>query len=292
VKSLRAAANVTGVGIGQKITAGKKTGKLAIRIYVNAKLPKSILGRRLFLSHVDGIPTDVVVSSPFRALGAGFEQARLSRRPVSPGISIGFVHTSRVIAGTLGALVSRGGETFQLSNNHILAFENKLPLGSSIVQPGMLDGGTFPAGKVGELADFVRLTPSGNKVDAALARVLTSFSAQPFTQVRIGTAQPGSAIEGEQVHKVGRTTGYTVGVIEDVAADFPVRFANKVYRFDDQILIAGVGEPFALDGDSGALVVNTSNDTAIGLIFAGSNEFSAANHIAEVLSALGVELIV
>jgi hypothetical protein len=115
--------NVTAVGIGRKVTAGVTTGELAVRIYVRDKLPKRHLGRRAFPARLDGIATDVIVSGPFRAFGENIAAARASHRPVSPGISIGFAHGDRIIAGTLGAIVERGGAKFYLSNNHVLAFE-------------------------------------------------------------------------------------------------------------------------------------------------------------------------
>jgi hypothetical protein len=292
VHSTLHAENVTGVGIGRKVTAGAKTDELAVRIYVRSKVPESILGRRKVPKRLDGIATDVIVSSPFRALGADFDTARQSHRPLAPGVSIGFAHPTRVVAGTLGALVLRGGQAFHLSNNHVLAFENRLPLGSPIVQPGMLDGGALPVGQVGGLADFVRLGASGNRVDAALATAANGSRAQPILHVRIGSSTPIAAVGDQRVHKMGRTTGHTVGTIEDLAADIPVRFSTKVYRFEDQILIAGETEPFALDGDSGALVVDATSDGAVGLLFAGSSEFAAANHLTEVMTALGVTLAI
>lgn len=292
VRSRLHSENVTAVGIGRKITAGAKTDDLAVRVYVRSKLPKSVLGRQIVPSHLNGIPTDVIVSGPFRALGTDIDAARLSRRPVAPGVSLGFAHPTRVIAGTLGALVERGGQQYYLSNNHILAFENKLPIGSAILQPGMLDGGKLPAAKVGELAEFVRLVSSGNKVDAALSTISANSLPQPFLHVSLASSAPAPAMVDQQVHKMGRTTGYTTGIIEDIAADIPVIFSTKVYRFEDQILISGNAEPFASEGDSGALVAETSADSAIGMLFAGSNEFAAANHFDEVAATLGVSLVI
>jgi hypothetical protein len=104
--------NVSAVGIGRKVTAGRPTDELAIRIYVRHKLSKRLLGRRAFPSNLDGIPTDVLVSAPFRALGDGIATARALHRPVTPGVSVGFHHQTRVIAGTLGAVVQRNGSTF------------------------------------------------------------------------------------------------------------------------------------------------------------------------------------
>jgi len=285
--------NITAVGIGRKVTAGRSTDEVAVRVYVRTKLPKRMLGKRAIPSHLDGIATDIIVSGPFRALGEGIATTQAMHRPVRPGVSIGFAHPNRVIAGTLGALVTRNGSTFYLSNNHILAFENALPIGSPIVQPGMRDGGGLPDEKVGELAEFVRLTTSGNHVDAALAAITTPSSlAQPVLRVSIDSPIPVPALEQQRVHKIGRSTGYTIGTIVDVDADIPVRFSSKVYRFDDQILIKGESERFAVEGDSGALVVTVDTGDPVALLFAGSQEFGAANHLTRVAAALGFTIVI
>src|SRR5262249_55230137 len=157
--------------------------------------------------------------------------------------------------------------------------ENQLPIGSPIVQPGMLDGGALPDEKVGELADFVRLTASGNRVDAALATITgVATLPQPLQDINITSPDPVPALAGQRVHKFGRATGLTTGKVVDVAADLPVRFSSKSYRFDDQVLVAGDTEAFASDGDSGSLVVEMNAGNAIALLFAGSDEFAAANH--------------
>jgi N-acetyl-gamma-glutamylphosphate reductase len=58
------------------------------------------------------------------------------------------------------------------------------------------------------------------------------------------------------VHKVGRTTGYTRGVIDDVSADVRVGYDGGEYLFVDQIVVrsTGTGE-FSDSGDSGSLIV-------------------------------------
>jgi hypothetical protein len=56
-------------------------------------------------------------------------------RPLLIGSSVGHV---RVTAGTIGAFVQRGGKTFILSNNHVLADENRGTNGDAVVQPGTM----------------------------------------------------------------------------------------------------------------------------------------------------------
>lgn len=290
--SSRSNANVTAVGIGPKMSGGVPTGGIAVRVYVHRKLPGSILGELAIPKRVDGIETDVVVSGPFRALHGGYDLGDSIQRPIYPGVSIGFAHTNKIVTGTLGAIVRRNGDDFLLSNNHVLAFENRLPVGSPILQPGMRDGGALADHQVGELTEFVPLGSSGNQVDAAIATLNVTFESQPSYGVEISSSVPTDAEMHQIVHKLGRSTGYTIGKIVDLAADIPVRFFNKVYRFEDQVLIEGIGKPFADDGDSGALVVDRGTGVPTALLFAGSIEFAAANHLTDVISALGVEIVI
>lgn len=45
------------------------------------------------------------------------------------------------MAGTFGAVVTKAGKRFILSNNHVLAENGLISLGAPIFQPGLLDGG-------------------------------------------------------------------------------------------------------------------------------------------------------
>lgn len=94
-------------------------------------------------------------------------------RPLRIGGSVGHV---KITAGTLGCFVTpRDGnaeEDFILSNDHLLANENKARKGDSIVQPGPDDGGRTAKDKVGSLARFVRLRKRHNVADAATAELL------------------------------------------------------------------------------------------------------------------------
>ena len=117
--------NVVGVGIGTKFTDGKETSTQCVRFYVAEKIAKSALAKKNLLpAEIDGIPTDVIVTGKFRMLSTASNN-KLKRRPVRPGTSIGFEFPppkdNFVMAGTLGAIVAKGGAQFILSNNHVLS---------------------------------------------------------------------------------------------------------------------------------------------------------------------------
>lgn len=83
-------------------------------------------------------------------------QYRRRVRPIQPGFSVGH---HAITAGTLGAIVRirKDSRPRILSNNHVLADENRGDIGDSILQPGTFDGGKARTHRVAELEDFVRL---------------------------------------------------------------------------------------------------------------------------------------
>ena len=62
------------------------------------------------------------------------------QRPLRIGVSVGHF---TITAGTLGsfAVYRKTGEVVILSNNHVLANENRARAGDAVLQPGKYDGG-------------------------------------------------------------------------------------------------------------------------------------------------------
>src|SRR5207245_10855161 len=88
--------------------------------------------------------------------------------PAMGGLSHGHY---ALTAETLACLVKDAGETFILSNNHVLANENRCAEGDPILQPGRFDGGKTDRDVIGRLDTFVAVDPAGtNLVDGALAK--------------------------------------------------------------------------------------------------------------------------
>jgi hypothetical protein len=298
--------NLVGVGMGEQISGGKHTGVMAVKFLVRIKYPDNqIPDSDRLPREVNGHPVDVEQVGTFRrfmppasgtATATTMPNPRKKIRPAQPGCSIGFKDPNNqfIMAGTFGALVSKGTKRFILSNNHVIADENKLPLGSSIFQPGFLDAGNPPNnGPIAKLTRFIPLVPGtvANKVDCAIAE-LNSNSLATNSVLFIGP--PKGKVPGQidmVVHKFGRTTGFTVGRITSLETDVSVQYEAGVVNFQDQIIIVGLGaQPFSAAGDSGSLILERSTNKAVGLLFAGSSTHTIANHIQDVLSALGVTL--
>jgi hypothetical protein len=288
--------NVVGVGVGPKIKNGKTTQTLAVRFYVERKIDlKAIPQADRIPSSINGVPTDVIESG---RLFAQVPIAQQRTRPAKGGNSVGFQAAGFVMAGTFGCLVTDGTNRFILSNNHVLANENALPLGSPIFQPGLLDGGSATKDRIARLKKFVTIKklPKKNHVDAAMAQLDRTSIASPqiLTPINALTSTaPIKAAVGMKVQKHGRTTGFTTGQVVDVSADVNITYDFGTARFVDQIIIVGDGGgSFSDSGDSGSLIVTRPGKLATGLLFAGSSSHTIANPIQDVLSALGVTLVV
>jgi len=294
-------ANVVGIGIGRKVTRGRITTQHCVRFYVVKKVHKDALSAESLLpARLGKTVTDVVETGEFRAFAGSTAKVRSRLRPARPGCSIGFKFTGHdtnmVMAGTLGAVGSLTGRTVILSNNHVLADENRLPIGSSIFQPGLLDGGHATTDVIAHLTKFVALSAAKpNAVDCAIAEVTGPKAVSPAVLPPIGRLKSGDPLpakEGLQVEKVGRTTAYTRGRITDLSADVKIRYETGVLTFFNQLLMEGESGPFSAAGDSGSLIVAKQSKRPVALLFAGSTSHTIANPIGDVLSALGIDIVV
>jgi hypothetical protein len=296
--------NVSAIAIGNKYVNNRDTGEPCVHFYVEKKLPKQAIPQQHLLPAIyHGVPTDVIESGRFYANPAAVLPQAIQGpitarfRPIQPGASCGFqfpLSAGLLMAGTLGCLATRGDQTCILSNNHVLANENALPLGSPIFQPGLLDGGSSATDPVAKLADFVQLHPgASNFVDCAIAVVDSGIAADPTFLPNVGAldrSAPVAPVNGMTVEKVGRTTGFTTGTISAVGVAVTVSYSFGAAIFRNQVFIQGNNGPFSAGGDSGSVIVSSEHRQATALLFAGSTQFTAANPMDAVLAALGITL--
>lgn len=317
--------NVLGVGIGHKNVRGENTGKKAIVVIVEKKLPVDDLRRgHVVPPLLDDVETDVIETGEFRLLSVGRTQRF---RPAAPGVSIGHY---KITAGTFGAVVrdNVSGDLVLLSNNHVLANatngrDNRSKPGDPVLQPGVQDNGRLNNDIIAELERFVPVHPifedskcpiaqgaalgatgllkiffgdyriniqkeiwAENIVDAAIARPLSSDSVITSILELGDISGTGEAEIGQIVRKSGRTTGLTKGRVTVVDVTIRVTMGSGSQAlFTDQVMT----DMLSMPGDSGSLVLNEDNQ-AVGLLFAGSNTMTLFNRFSNVMKLLDISL--
>lgn len=309
--------HIIGVGIGYKEIAGQKTKILSIKVYVKNKLPEiEVLSRGLTLlprvfRYID---IDVVELKNYPKVMSQSNSLKTNKftnkiRPLEIGYSIGHYQVS---SGSIGTFV-RDSRRLPciLSNNHVLANSNLADLYDSILQPGTYDGGMIMRNKVAELTEWEKLSlieynnfpfqtksiknqnlfwnrPKYNKVDGALARLSSRIDfkepqLEPYFDVNLF----------DSLEKNGRTTGHTIGIVEDVSTTISVDYGVGMGMFEDQIMVKGLGSPFSDGGDSGSSVILKDTNKIIGLLFAGINkpngeDITMVNPIENVIKSLNI----
>jgi hypothetical protein len=277
---------------------GPDRAHLAIRLA--AKEDADVLMSGLDDAVLDEV--DVRVIGAVRALSPTPEELQERTRPLFPGLSV--AHPA-VTAGTLGGFVRVGGRLAILSNNHVLAASDAASVGDAVLQPGPADGGDPATDRVATLTAFERFTADGraNLVDAAVAVVDAEVPMEPgrFPGGPLGAEplQVDDVEPDEQVEKVGRTTGHTVGRVSAVEVDgVAVQYGQAIYTFDDQVEIDGVTGGFSAGGDSGSVIWRSADRAPLGLLFAGSETgghagggVTFANPLATVLSILDLQWV-
>ncbi len=233
----------------------------------------------------------------------------LQTRPVQLGTSGGNINdrsTAFCCSGTLGALVTRGGNQYILSNNHVLARTNQGSVGDDIIQPGLIDQSPVCFQDVNDaVADLSEwqtiLFTKGtiNVVDAAIAQARAGQVSTDGAILDIGTigTTPVPATINMAVKKSGRTTGLTTGVVAAISVTIDVKYGSRcgggrgTARFTNQIRVTPGS--FSAGGDSGSLIVENvaTNPRPVGLLFAGSSSDTFANPIQSVLDAFGVTMV-
>ena len=285
---------VQGIGVGDRGPGGRNPDELAFRVYVAEKLaaPAVPIPERIDVPEIGTCETAVIETGQFALQSFDF-----LGDPARPGSSIG--HTLLKAEGTLGCVVSRAkqarqeGESYSqeeyvLSNSHVIAEAGFANQGDAILHPAAGDGGKDPEDVFAALAAWVPFEFSEigfpNLVDAAIGLAKKPVQKSVYN---IGTPSAVSFTLAPDlpVQKVGRATGWTSALIEDI--DFHVRlsFKGQGLGFQDQVLCG----PYSTGGDSGSAVCNEAGEL-IGLHFAGSPTKSAFNKIEHVFAMLQIEL--
>jgi hypothetical protein len=213
-------------------------------------------------------------------------------------------NTETCCSGTLGALLSRGGVLYVLSNNHVLGRENQAKPGEQIDSPGMVDTNCQSGTPVATFSQAVPLPPNGaGTVDAAIGQVIPGTVDPAGSILQLSPAggnppaaappsgTPEAALVGMTLAKSGRTTGLTCGPVQSVNTTVSVDYqqgcgsgATFKVTFSNQVMVNSAS--FSDSGDSGSLMVDATTAGPVALLYGGSNNTTVGNPIIDVLGAL------
>jgi hypothetical protein len=225
------------------------------------------------------------------------------------------VHPANILgSGTIACLVRDAQNViYGLSNNHVTGGCSFGLPGTPILVPGPVDaaaGGLdpFTLGHHARCLPMVDGVPQMVNVsensDAALFAIVNPDRISSMQRDLFDTpAAAGPITTGQNVVKVGRTSGLTKGVVEAkitgaewVQYSVPAINGHKVVFFDSLYLVRGEGRMFAEPGDSGSLViaVNDAGEcTAVGIVTATNvqRQLAFVLPLGPILAQLGVTLI-
>lgn len=277
--------NVEQVLVGAKEVNGVATEQPAFQVYVRVKKGQTELGpNEIIPKQIGGFPTDVILIEEHSLI----EEDTDEYRPLCGGSQL--QHSSGT--GTLGvmALATAGslapvGAPVIVTNNHVAP-----TIGDLVGQPGApCDSWCCKCCEVGKVVD----TRSDPLVDVSIATLSAGmrFCHEILERGVIrGWVTAASLTPGQKLFKRGRTTRLTEGRFSIATATVPITGrptgVNQI-----RITAAVAGNPFALGGDSGSIVVDEQN-RVVGLLYASTipaGTPSFANRIEEVRSAMKID---
>lgn len=285
--------NVTSVGVGYKMTGGKRTTQPALQFSVDRKIVLQVLaaeGVAAIPTAIEfegvSIPTDVVqrVYQPGYVVVA--PQAKIERKkridPVRPGVSIGHIRST---AGTLGAIVTdRGSHALALLSNWHVFCGATGKVGDQIVQPGPFDDDRVSRNGIGKLLR----SHLGLAGDCAVASIEGRRLDAQILDLGVRVEAIGRPELGDLVVKSGRTTGVTYGVVSRVDALFKMPYDGMSeqtiggFEIEPSPKKPAAGNEISKGGDSGSawMAVDEGDksdkvtSTMLGLHFGGDAEGS------------------
>jgi hypothetical protein len=295
--SLRASAAAQPRTLALGVAGGKSTTDFRLAVRIQRRLIEADKELRETIGRLSKGEVEVRYVGRVSALATPWQQRKV--RPLKIGCSVGHF---KITAGTLGAFATdrKTGAVGILSNNHVLANENRCKAGDAILQPGALDGGK-KKDKIASLSNWVPLKSHANHADCAFASLVEGIGFDAATLEGLGTLaglRSAPLDIGDPVAKIGRTTGLTRGRVTAIEVDnLVINYDSVSMSFDRQIEIEGDEDlPFSLGGDSGSLIVD-GGLYAGALLFAGSDQggsngkgLTYANPLDTVLDLLDIKL--
>jgi hypothetical protein len=267
----------------------------------------------------ESYPGGIVIRVTGKAYSSKPEDV-MAQEPVQklvPGSSIGHY---RGFPGSLGGIVTVKTKSRPwlglISASHVLAINNTADKGDPILQPGSPDGPRVLDNKIGILTNYTYLvhyqdkegnTDPMNTEDVALVKPsdeerlpaanMVPNPKDPKGKIKLKECIPAEQlfeVVGEEVYKIGRTTGLTSGILDIIGTlSYPIQLPDgRVYAYKDLAVVKNVGkDKFSQPGDSGSIAY-TADGRAIGLVVGGSPDYTFLSPLSSCLKAMKAELLV
>ena len=267
---------VVGIDVEHKRVKDQKTDTVGITVYVEKKLPQQKLSdEEAIPSTISGIPTDVVEivymwGPGKRKLRAADVQAMQSKQKATMqrsdvlvgGLSLANQYEPYYY-GTLGIVLPSKDAPTALSCAHVMVDPKQSPSNTQgVIEP---QGGQFLTDCIGTVSLYYF---NENNVDAALVPIAPDRAYSQWTVEKIGEIEGwGTASVGDQVEKMGVTSGYTTGVVSSTS--FTLYLTDPDWgdiTLENQIKI---DSEFSKPGDSGSAAIDCGTKKMIGMVEAG-----------------------
>jgi hypothetical protein len=244
-----------------------------------------------------GIPREAVVISETKPI---IQHLRSRRRPLRGGLQINFGN----FLCTLGFIAVRNGVNGYVTNSHCTTTQGGVQntvehqpsasgttnrVGIEIADPTYFSGSGCPASRVCRRSDssFIQVPhPSGPSVTIARGTIarpaVNSFTWNGVDIFNI--TSEGSALVGQAVTKVGRTTGRTAGTVSQTCVNTNVSGTNITQLCQTCANYGNAG------GDSGSPVFRITtlpNVVLVGINWGGNGTISVFSPITQIQQELG-----
>ncbi len=298
----------TGVGVGLKEVDGRQTDELAVVFFVAKK--GDVTADEMLPRVVGGVPTDVVELNLRTDLSSSAAASAESRAGRPEELETDRKKYDRLVGGiniapskysdgfgTMGIMVedADSDDAMMLSNYHVMASGGGAERGEDVCQPSRSSTITGWCSNCAEVERWsvgnVELGGKRYGIDAAVAkRTHREVSFGEIADIgRIGgVAFAGAGGLSTPVLKRGAESGRTEGNLSYVGTtirwDFGPPFGTQ--ELENQILIRG---GFAVQGDSGSIVVKEDGLIAIGMIWSiDGGGYVVACQLPPVIEALDI----
>ena len=247
-------------------------------------LPEEIAGIRV-LAHNTG-----KVSIRSRTIANASNRGLLFERDGRVACGSSCAPSGKNYAGTFGALVKIKGKQglYALSNNHVFADCNHVPIGMPIQAPAGADVRPSPARPPSVICEHAAIVELRSGCPTCVSRCQADIAIASVPDPDEVSSWQGDDDEGFDtptvtrnpqrrllVKKFGRTTGLTHGIIVSRVIEFDLPYQSENFSalvwFQDVWSVQTTSqEPFALPGDSGSLIVTEDGAAVVGILFAAT----------------------